>query len=320
MLKIENIASKVKITEDKKSDNRSIFLIEPLYKGYGNTLGNSLRRVLLSAIPGCAIKGVKIEGIADEFSVKDGVKENILEILLNIKGVFLKSYTFGDRRMTLNVKGPKIVKASDIKHDNSIEIVNKEEVIAEITGNVELKMEFLVGTGEGFVFADEQNRKDWEVGLMPIDSIYSPIRKVSYKVVETIFAGMTDYEKLMIDIETNGTSSCRDIIGYASEMIIEHFKPFISIGNNLEHIRNDEDMVIEETISSVDSNSVPDLKIEDLDLSVRSYNCLKKADINSLRDLAELSRRELLEIKNLGKSSLKEILAKLEEHNINIDG
>ena len=316
MLKIENISSKIKVEEKVYSPYKSEYTLEPLYRGYGNTVGNALRRVLLSSIPGTAIKGVKIDGISSEFSTIDGIKENVVDIILNIKGIVLKSTTHGERTMKLSVKGPKVVTANDIEHDSTIEIVNKDHVIASITENIKLDIEFLVDTGEGFVVSEDIDKSNWSVDFLAIDAIYSPVSNVKYHVTDTMVGRVTDYDKLVIDLETNGSIESKDIMSYAVELLLKHLEPMLDIGNRIQHLRSE----IEEEVEEVEEEdkSIPDLKIEDLDLSVRSYNCLKKSDIDTLRDLAKLNPKDLMNIKNLGKSSVTEIMAKLEEFDIKI--
>ena len=272
MLKIEKQAKQISITEVKESNYKGQFVVEPLYRGYGNTLGNALRRVLLSSIPGAAIKGMRIEGVMSEFTVMDGVKEAVTEIILNVKEIVVKAESSGERRMTLSVKGPKVVKAADIVADIGLEIVNPEQVICTVTTDRTLDMEFLVDTGEGFVVSEEIDKKDWPVDYIAVDAIYTPIRKVSYEIQDTMFGRITDFDKLTLNVETDGSIEIRDAISYAVELLRLH-----------------------------------------LDLTVRSFNCLKKAGIEDVSQLASLSLNELLKIKNLGKKSLDEILEKMKD-------
>lgn len=316
MLKIENISSKIKVKETIYNPYKSQYLLEPLYRGYGNTVGNALRRIILSSIPGTAIKGVKIESISSEFSTIKGVKENVVDILLNIRGIVLKSTTHGERSMKLSVKGPKVVTAADIEHDATIEIVNKDHVIANITEDIDFNIDFLVDTGESFVVSSDIDKSNWPVGFLAIDAIYSPIKNVKYFVEDTMVGRVTDYDKLVIDVETNGSIETKDIMSYAVELLMKHLEPMLDIGNRVQHLRSE---LIEEEEEEEEISSVPDLRIEDLDLSVRSYNCLKKTGIETLRDLAKLSPKELLGIKNLGKSSVTEITEKLKEYNIGME-
>ena len=312
MLKIEKHARGINITEVKESEFKGQYIVEPLYRGYGHTVGNALRRVLLSSIPGAAIKGIRIDGVLSEFSVMDGVKEAVTEIILNIKEVVVKAETTGERRMTLSVKGPKVVTAADIIPDVGIEIVNPEQVICTITTDRELDMEFLVDTGEGFVVSEEIEKKDWPVDYIAIDAIYTPIRKVSYSIQDTMVGRMTDFDKLTLDVETDGSIEIRDALSYAVELLKLHFDPFLELGNKMENLRAEAEEE-ETSVSHAKDDNILNTKIEELDLTVRSFNCLKKAGIEEVSQLAKLSLNELLKIKNLGRKSLDEILEKMKE-------
>ncbi|MDR1835440.1 MAG: DNA-directed RNA polymerase subunit alpha [Fusobacteriaceae bacterium] len=312
MLKIEKHARGINITETKESAFKGQYVVEPLYRGYGNTVGNALRRVLLSSIPGAAIKGIRIEGVLSEFSVIEGIKESVTEIVLNVKEVVVKAESAGEKKMTLSVKGPKVVTAADIIPDLGLEIVNPEQVICHITTDRELDIEFLVDTGEGFVVSDEIDKSDWAVGYITVDAIYTPIRKVSYNVQDTKVGDITDYDKLTVDIETDGSVEIRDAISYAIELLQLHFAPFLEIGSKMENLRgeSEEEEIPEEPKKE---ESVLSAKIEELDLTVRSFNCLKKAGIEEVNQLAKLSMPDLLKIRNLGRKSLDEILEKMKE-------
>ncbi|MDU1911731.1 DNA-directed RNA polymerase subunit alpha [Fusobacterium sp.] len=313
MLKIEKHARGINITEVKESEFKGQYIVEPLYRGYGHTVGNALRRVLLSSIPGAAIKGVRIEGVLSEFSVMDGIKEAVTEIILNIKEIVVKAESTGERKMTLSVKGPKIVTAADIIPDIGIEIVNPEQVICTVTTDRELDMEFLVDTGEGFVVSEEIERKDWAVDYIAVDAIYTPIRKVSYSVQDTMVGRMTDFDKLTLDIEIDGSIEIRDALSYAVELLKLHFDPFLELGNKMENLRAEAEEEEENPVSHAKDDNILNTKIEELDLTVRSFNCLKKAGIEEVSQLAKLSLNELLKIKNLGRKSLDEILEKMKE-------
>lgn len=313
MLKIEKHARGIQITEQKENEFKGQFVVEPLYRGYGHTLGNALRRVLLSSIPGVAIKGVRIQGVLSEFSVMDGVKEAVTEIILNVKEIVVKSETAGERRMTLSVKGPKVVTAADIIPDIGIEIVNPEQVICTITTDRSLDMEFLVDSGEGFVVSEEIDKKDWPVDYIAVDAIYTPIRKVSYDVQDTMVGRMTDFDKLTLQVETDGSIEIRDALSYAVELLKLHLDPFLEIGNKMENLRTEAEEELEGPVSSMKDDLNSNIKIEELDLTVRSFNCLKKAGIEEVGQLAKLSLNELLKIKNLGRKSLDEILEKMKE-------
>lgn len=315
MLSIEKIANNIKILEEKKDNDTATYIVEPLYRGYGNTIGNALRRVLLSSVPGTAIKGMKIEGVLNEFSTVEGIKEAITDVVLNIKEIVVKADSPGEKKMTLSVKGPKVVTAQDITPDLGVEIVNPNQIIATLTKDVDFNVEFLIDTGEGFVVADEIEKDSWPVGYIAVDAIYTPIKKISYRVEDTMVGRITNYDKLIMDIETDGSVEVRDAISYAVELIIKHFNHFLEIGDKLERLRTkaeDEEEIEEEEESN--EKDVASLKIEELDLTVRSYNCLKKAGIESLGQLGSFGLQDLLKIKNLGRKSLTEIIDKLKEY------
>lgn len=313
MLKIEKHARSINITEVKDDNFRGQYVVEPLYRGYGHTLGNALRRVLLSSIPGASIKGVRIETVLNEFSTMEGVKESVTDLVLNVKEIVVATETPGEKRMTLSVKGPKVITAADIIPDAEITIVNPEQVICTVTTDREVNMEFLVDTGEGFVVADEIEKKDWSVDYIAVDAIYTPIRKVSYHVEDTMVGRMTDFDKLTLNVETDGSVEIRDCISYAVELLKYHLDPFLELGNKMESLRGDLEEEEEEEEGQEQGEDVMNLKIEELDLTVRSFNCLKKAGIEEVGQLARLSLNELLKIKNLGRKSLDEILEKMKE-------
>ena len=250
MLKIEKQAKSIKITENKESNYKGNFVVEPLYRGYGNTLGNALRRVLLSSIPGAAIKAIRIDGVLSEFTVMDGIKEAVTEIILNVKEIVVKAETTGERKMTLSVKGPRVVKASDIIPDAGIEIVNPDQVICNVTTDRTLDMEFIVDTGEGFVVSEEIDRKDWAVDFIAVDAIYTPIKRVSYEVQDTMFGGMTDFDKLTLSIETDGSIEIKDAISYAVEILKLHLDNLLEIGKNKCKITNVEEREFNYNFSS----------------------------------------------------------------------
>jgi len=314
MLKIEKIARNIDIIEEKDSNFSGRYVIEPLYRGYGHTIGNSLRRVLLSSIPGAAIKGIRIDGVLNEFSTMEDVKESVVDIILNIKEVVVKTDEPGEKKMTLSVQGPKVVTAADIVPEAGLEVINPDQVICTVTSDREVNMEFLVDTGEGFVVSEEINTDGWPVEYIAIDAIYTPIKKVSYSVVDTMVGRQTDFDKLTINVTTDGSIEIRDAISYAVELLQFHLNPFMEIGDRMEKLRSsmDEEEEIEEATSSPEED-VLKMKIEELDLTVRSFNCLKKAGIEEVGQLSRLGLNELLKIKNLGRKSLDEILEKMRE-------
>ena len=311
MLKIEKIAKDVKLTEEKESDYSAKYILEPLYRGYGNTIGNALRRILLSSIPGSAIKGIKIEGVLNEFSTMKGVKEAVTDIILNVKEIVVEADEPGEKKMTLSVKGPKVITAADIKTEPGVKIINPDQVIATVTTDREVDMEFLVDSGEGFVVSDEIDTEGWPIGYLAVDAIYTPIRKVNYTVEDTMVGRVTNYDKLELEVTTDGSIEIHDALSYAVDLLTAHIKPFTNIGNSMNKFRGSEDETTE-TNTEVENN-IEDMKIEELDFTVRSYNCLKKANINTISDLTSMSYVELLKIKNLGRKSLNEIIDKMKE-------
>ncbi len=315
MLEIEKIANNIRITEEKESEFKGNYIVEPLYRGYGNTVGNSIRRVLLSSIPGSAIKGMKIDGVLNEFSTIEGVQEAVTDIILNVKSIVVKKDAPGDKTLTLSVKGPKVVTGADINPDSEVTIINPEQVIATITKDMEFNMEFIVGTGEGFVVSEDIEKENWPIGYLAVDAIYSPIKKVSYKVEDTMVGRITNFDKLTLEIETDGSVNIRDAVSYSVELLMKHLTPFLEIGNRMENLRDSADDSKEDVREDGDSKErdVENIKIDELDLTVRSYNCLKKAQIETVGQLAKLGLSELLKIKNLGRKSLTEIMEKMKD-------
>ena len=317
MLNIEKIAKNIRLSEEKINQYSAIYTLEPLYRGYGNTIGNALRRILLSSIPGSAIKGIKIEGVLNEFTTLDGVKEAVTDIILNVKEIVIELDEPGEKRMSLSVKGPKVVTAADIKAEMGINIINPDQVIATITTDREFNMEFIVDSGEGFVVSDEISKEGWEIDYLAVDAIYTPIKKVNYTVKDTMVGRVTNYDKLILEIETDGSVEIHDALSYAVELLLTHVKPFTNIGNSMSKYRGDVEE--EQEVEVAEPNTYGDMKIEELQLSVRASNGLKRAKINTIGDLAKLSLAELEKVKNLGKVSLKEIIEKLKEYGFNIE-
>ena len=321
MLKIEKLARNINITEEKTSEFAGNYVVEPLYRGYGNTIGNALRRVLLSSIPGTAIKGVRIDGVLNEFSTMEGVKEAVTDIVLNVKEIIVKADEPGEKKMTLSIEGPRVVTAADIIPDAGIEVINPDHVICTVTTDRQVDMEFIVDTGEGFVVADEIDITDWSVEYIAVDAIYTPIKKVSYSVEDTMVGRQTDFDKLTLNVATDGSVEIRDAISYAVELLSFCFNPFLEIGDRMDSLRDqDEEELNDEPAAVVVENNVAGTKIEELDLTVRSFNCLKKAGIEDVGQLSEMGLTELLKIKNLGRKSLDEILDKMRELGFDLQG
>ncbi|MCK5779946.1 MAG: DNA-directed RNA polymerase subunit alpha [Psychrilyobacter sp.] len=321
MLKIEKIARNINIIEETTSEFAGNYIVEPLYRGYGNTVGNALRRVLLSSIPGTAIKGVRIDGVLNEFSTMEGVKEAVTDIVLNVKEIIVKADEPGEKKMTLSIEGPRVVTAADITPDLGIEVINPEHIICTVTTDRSVEMEFMVDTGEGFVVADEIDSSEWSVEYIAVDAIYTPIKKVSYSVEDTMVGDQTDLDKLILNVETDGSVEIRDAISYAVELLSYHFNPFLEIGERMEALRGPEEEETDEPLANEKAeDDVSGTKIEELDLTVRSFNCLKKAGIEDVGQLSEMGLTELLKIKNLGRKSLDEILDKMRELGFDLQG
>lgn len=316
MLNIEKIAKKIKLTEEKKDKYSSVFTLEPLYRGYGNTIGNALRRVLLSSIPGSAIKGMSIRGVLNEFTTLDGVKESVTDIILNVKEIVVELDEPGEKRMSLSVKGPKTVTAADISKELGITIINPEQVIATVTTDREFNMEFLVDSGEGFVVSDEIDTHGWDHEMLAVDAIYTPIKKVNYTVKDTMVGRVTNYDKLELEVVTDGSIAISDALSYAVELLQVHLQPFTEVGNAMSKYRDDEEELVE---TQEEKNEYYDIPLEDVELKQRSFNALKRAGINTLGALAKLSLADIEKIKNLGKVSIDEITEKLREYGFNVE-
>ena len=283
------------------------FVVEPLERGYGTTLGNSLRRVLLSSLPGYAITSVKIDGVLHEFSTIDGVKEDVTEIVLNLKGVILKIHGDGPKTLYIDASGKCQVTAGDIQVDSEVEILNPEHVIANLEDGGVLKMELTCDKGRGYVSA-ERNKQLMQpiIGVIAIDSIYTPVLKVNYTVENTRVGQITDYDKLTLEAWTNGTISAQDAVSLGAKILTDHLNLFVDLS---EEARETETMIVKNDDSKT---KVLEMTIEELDLSVRSFNCLKRASINTVEDLTNRTEEDMMRVRNLGRKSLEEVMAKLE--------
>ena len=287
--------------------NYGKFVVEPLERGYGTTLGNSLRRVLLSSLPGYAITSAKIEGVLHEFSTIDGVKEDVTEIVLNLKGVILKIHGDGPKTLYIDASGKCQVTAGDIQVDSDVEILNPEHVIANLEDGGVLKMELTCDKGRGYVSA-ERNKQIMQpiIGVIAIDSIYTPVLKVNYTVENTRVGQITDYDKLTLEAWTNGTISAQDAVSLGAKILTDHLNLFVDLS---EEARETETMIVKNDDSKT---KVLEMTIEELDLSVRSFNCLKRASINTVEDLTNRTEEDMMRVRNLGRKSLEEVIAKLE--------
>lgn len=297
----------VEISEDKKYGK---FVVEPLERGYGITLGNSLRRIMLSSLPGAAVSQVKIEGVLHEFSSIPGVKEDVTEIIMNIKSLAIRNNSETNEVKTayIEFEGEGVVRASDIQVDQDIEILNPDLVIATLSGkNTKLYMELTITRGRGYVSADKNKREDLPIGVIAIDSIYTPVERVNVMVQNTRVGQITDFDKLTLDVHTNGTLVPDEAVSLAAKVLSEHLSLFINLSENA---KNAEVMVEKE---DNEKEKVLEMSIDELELSVRSYNCLKRAGINTVEELTNKTSEDMMKVRNLGRKSLEEVLAKLKE-------
>ncbi len=305
-----------KITLEESADNRSgKFIVEPLERGYGITLGNALRRVLLSALPGTAVVGVSIEGVAHEFSTIPGVKEDVAEIILNLKGLNLKAeYSDKSIKKTLKIerKTPGIVTAADIERDPEITVLNPELYICTLDEGAVLNMEMTVGHGRGYVVAKNNADESKPIGYIPIDSIFTPVKAASYSVESARVGESIDYDKLILDIKTDGSLSAKEVLSLSAKAIGEYVQLFVDLSDTFTGttilVKGGED----------NRTRVLEMSIEEMDLSVRSYNCLKRAGIHTVDDLTKKTEDDMLKVRNLGRKSLDEVIAKLHSYGLDL--
>ncbi|MCI9662872.1 MAG: DNA-directed RNA polymerase subunit alpha [Lachnospiraceae bacterium] len=295
------------ISEDKKYGR---FVVEPLERGYGITLGNSLRRIMLSSLPGAAVSQVKIEGVLHEFSSIEGVKEDVTEIIMNIKSLAIRNNSDTNEPKTayIEYEGEGVVKASDIQVDQDIEILNPDQVIATLSGkNTKLYVELTITKGRGYISADKNKSDDLPIGVIAVDSIYTPVERVNVTVENTRVGQITDFDKLTLDVYTNGTLVPDEAVSLAAKVLSEHLSLFIDLSENA---KTAEIMVEKE---EDEKEKVLEMSIDELELSVRSYNCLKRAGINTVEELTNKTSEDMMKVRNLGRKSLEEVLAKLKE-------
>lgn len=302
---------RIEISEISEDGKYGKFVVQPLERGYGTTLGNSLRRILLSSLPGSAVSNIKIEGVLHEFSVISGVKEDVTELILNLKNLAIKNNSdSSDPKMAyIDFSGEGEIKAKDIKVDSDIEIVNPELHIATLSGGPDSKlfMEMTITKGRGYVEAAKNKKADQPIRMIPVDSLYTPVERVNFIVEDTRVGQITDYDKLTFEVWTNGTMTPDDSVSLAAKVLNEHLALFIDLSDNA---KNTEIMVEKEEGKK---EKVLELSIEELDLSVRSYNCLKRAGINTVEDLANKTEDDMMKVRNLGRKSLEEVLGKMAE-------
>lgn len=305
MIEIEK--PKVDIVELSEDYRYGKFVIEPLERGYGITIGNALRRILLSSLPGVAVNAIKIDGVLHEFSTIPGVKEDVTEIILTLKELSATIDGEGSRTFKIEAQGPCSITGADIICPPDVEILSKDLAIATLDDNAKLNMEIFVDKGRGYVSAEENKTENVPIGVLPVDSIYTPVEKVSYHVENTRVGQKTDYDKLVLEVWTNGSINPQEGISLAAKVLVEHLNLFIDL---TEHVSSVEIMVEKEEDQK---EKVLEMTIEELDLSVRSYNCLKRAGINTVEELANKSEDDMMKVRNLGKKSLEEVIQKLEE-------
>ena len=296
------------ISEDKKYGK---FVVEPLERGYGTTLGNSLRRIMLSSLPGAAVSQVKIDGVLHEFSSIPGVKEDVTEIIMNVKSLAIKNTSDSEEAKVayIDFEGEGVVTAAEIQCDPDIEILNPDVVIAHLNGGADSKlyMELTITKGRGYVSADKNKNDELPIGVIAVDSIYTPVERVNLTVENTRVGQITDYDKLTLDVFTNGTLAPDEAVSLAAKVLSEHLSLFIDLSEN---VKSAEIMVETE---SDEKEKVLEMNIDELELSVRSYNCLKRAGINTVEELCNRTSEDMMKVRNLGRKSLEEVLAKLKE-------
>ena len=309
MIEIEK--ARIDCVELSTDSSYGKFVIEPLERGFGNTLGNALRRVLLSSLPGVAVTSIKIEGIQHEFSTIPGVTEDVSEIILNLKTLSAKLYSEQAKTVMIDVKGPAEVCAKDIAADDELEFVDPDMHICTLNEDAHLQMTLTIDKGRGYVSADKNKYQNMPIGVIPIDSIFTPIKKVNYTVTDTRVGQITDYDKLTLEVWTDGSVQPDEAISLAAKILTEHLTLFVSLTDQVTTISftdqedNNKDKVLEMTI-------------EELDLSVRAYNCLKRAGINTVAELVQRNQEDMMKVRNLGRKSLEEVEQKLEALNLSL--
>ena len=303
MIEIEK--PRIECIESPTDDSYGKYVIEPLERGYGTTLGNSLRRVLLSSLPGTAVTSIRIAGVQHEFSTIPGVKEDVTEIVLNIKRIIARLHSDEPKTVYIEAAGECEVTAGDIKADSEVEILNPELHIATLGPDASLSIELIVDHGRGYVTADKNKSQQQVIGTIPVDSIYTPVLKVNYAVENTRVGNQTDFDKLTLEVWTDKTISPRDAVSLGAKILVDHFTLFTDLSDSV----SNRSTVVEKVETQRDK--VLEMTIEELDLSVRSFNCLKRANINTVEDLISKTQDEMIKVRNLGRKSLEEVEHKL---------
>lgn len=302
---IEMEMPKIEVVEISEDQTYGKFVVEPLERGYGTTLGNSLRRIMLSSLPGAAVTSVQIEGILHEFDNIEGIKEDITEIILNIKDLSIRVHGNESKTLRIESEGEGVVTAGDVIADADVEILNPDMHIATMASGARLNLEMNVSQGRGYVTAENNKTPSMPIGVIPVDSIFTPVKKVSYTVGNTRVGQMTDYDKLTLEVHTDGSIQPDEALSISAKVMTEHLNLFIHL---TDHVSNVEIMVQKE---DDEKEKVLEMTIEELDLSVRSYNCLKRAGINTVEELTQKNEEEMMKVRNLGKKSLEEVQKKL---------
>ncbi|QUH25466.1 DNA-directed RNA polymerase subunit alpha [Serpentinicella alkaliphila] len=310
MLEMEK--PKVEIAEISEDNTYGKFVVEPLERGYGTTLGNSLRRIMLSSLPGAAVTSIKIDTVLHEFSTIPGVKEDVTEIILNLKDLALKLHSNEPKTIRIEAEGEGSVTAGDIISDADVEILNPNMHIATLDAGGKLSMDINVAKGRGYIPAENNKTPGMPIGVIPVDSIFTPVKKVSYSVENTRVGQVTDFDRLVIDLYTDGSIKPDEAISLAAKIMNEHLNLFITL---TDHVGDVEIMVQKEEDKK---EKVMEMTIEELDLSVRSYNCLKRAGINTVQELTTRAEEDMMKVRNLGKKSLEEVQKKLKELGLNL--
>lgn len=305
MIEIEK--PRIETLELKNDGTYGKFVMEPLERGYAITLGNSMRRVLLSTLPGVAITNVKIDGVVHEFSTIAGVKEDVTEIILNLKGLIAKLHSDSAKKIYIEAEGPCVVTAADIKADSEVEILNQDMYIATLDEGAKLNMEMTLDKGRGYVPADQNKSAQNVIGVIPVDSIYTPVLKTNFSVDNTRVGNVVDKGKLTLEVWTDGSIGANEAVSIAAKILIEHFELFLNL---TEGVSESQSIMAEKNDTA--KEKVLDLTIDELDLSVRSFNCLKRAGINTVEDLINKSEEDMMKVRNLGRKSLEEVIAKLD--------
>ncbi|HHU06306.1 MAG TPA: DNA-directed RNA polymerase subunit alpha [Clostridiales bacterium] len=303
MVEIEK--PRIECFEDPGDESYGKYVVEPLERGYGTTLGNSLRRILLSSLPGTAVTSIKVAGVPHEFSTIPGVKEDVTEIVLNVKSIIARLHCDGPKTVYIEATGECEVKAGDIKTDSEVEILNPDLHIATLGPDATLNMELTIGKGRGYVPAERNKPQQAVIGVIPVDSVYTPVLKVNYNVENTRVGNMTDFDKLTIEVWTNKTISARDAISLGAKILCDHIALFTNLSENV----GKSSTVVEKAETQRDK--ILEMTIEEMDLSVRSFNCLKRANINTVEDLISKTESEMMKVRNLGRKSLEEVVNKL---------